>query len=133
MSESQRGGSTAVDARPIGLAAISVAEKQHANYFARLMPAERCNLGEKTIDLHRWLNRRRRIRGGAMKKAKAKKAGSPGKAAAKKASPSGTKGCCTIIFEDKKAEQVEGVTQAACTRLARASGGVGQWNKGACA
>ena len=70
-----------------------------------------------------------------MKKAKAKKAGSSssGKGATKKASQPNTKGCCTIIYENKKAEQVEGVTKADCTRLGRARGGVGQWNKGACA
>jgi hypothetical protein len=69
-----------------------------------------------------------------MKKAKAKKASpSPGKGATKKAIPQDTKGCCTITYDSKKDEQVEGVTTAECTRLARARGGVGQWNKGACA
>jgi hypothetical protein len=70
-----------------------------------------------------------------MKKAKAKKAvASPsGKGATKKASPADTKGCCTIIYDNKRAEQVPGVTKAECTRLGRARGGVGQWNKGACA
>jgi hypothetical protein len=63
---------------------------------------------------------------GVMKKAKAKKG------ATKKASSS-DKGCCTITFDDKKDQQVPGVTKAECTRLARARGGVGQWNKGACA
>lgn len=67
------------------------------------------------------------------KKAKAKKAASPGKGATKKAIPPNTTGCCTIIYDDRRAEQVEGVTIAECTRLGRARGGVGQWNKGACA
>lgn len=67
------------------------------------------------------------------KKAKAKKAQGK-KAAAKKASPPGTKGCCTIIFDDgRKPEQVEGVSKADCTRIARSRDGVGQWNKGSCA
>jgi hypothetical protein len=85
--------------------------------------------------------------GGVMKKAKAKKAkakkttakkakkagpSSPARTAAK-ASPSGALGCCTITYDDKKDEQVAGVTKARCTTLARARGGVGQWNKGACA
>ena len=70
-----------------------------------------------------------------MSKAKAKKAGSSSseKGATKKPSPPNTKGCCTITYENKKDEQLEGVTRAECARLARARGGVGQWNKGACA
>jgi hypothetical protein len=69
------------------------------------------------------------------KKAKAGKAGSSKKkAAAKKASPPGTKGCCTIIFDDgRKPEEVEGVSKTDCTRIARSRDGVGQWNKGSCA
>jgi hypothetical protein len=84
---------------------------------------------------------------GLMKKAKAKatkakakktKAGKAGpskkKAAVKKASPPGTKGCCTIIFDDgRKPEEVEGVSKTDCTRIARSRDGVGQWNKGSCA
>jgi hypothetical protein len=69
----------------------------------------------------------------AAKKAAAKKAGASGTGAAKKPIPANTKGCCTIVYENKRAEQVPGVTKAECTRLARANGGVGQWNRGACA
>jgi hypothetical protein len=70
-----------------------------------------------------------------MKKAKAKKAKAKKATtgAAKKPIPANTKGCCTIVYENKRAEQIPGVTKAECTRLARANGGVGQWNKGACA
>jgi hypothetical protein len=63
-----------------------------------------------------------------MGKATAKKQGT-----AKKAGTSNTKGCCTIAYDDKRDEQIAGVTKDECTRLARARGGVGQWNKGACA
>ncbi len=70
-----------------------------------------------------------------MKKAKAKSGGSSSSrgGAAKKPIPPNTRGCCTIAYDDKKDEQVEGVTRAECTRIGRARGGVGQWNKGACA
>lgn len=82
----------------------------------------------------------------AAKKAAAKKAGAKGaakkavpKGAAKKAAkPAGKKttgglGCCTIIYDDKPSEQVEGVSSADCVRIGRARGGVGQWNPGSCA
>lgn len=70
-----------------------------------------------------------------MKKASAKGASSSssGKGATKKRVPPNTKGCCTIEYDNKPDEQVEGVTRAECTRIARARGGTGQWNKGACA
>jgi hypothetical protein len=55
------------------------------------------------------------------------------KAKAKNAISSDTKGCCTITFDDKKDEQIEGITKAECVKRARARGGVGQWNKGKCA
>ncbi|MCC8938017.1 hypothetical protein [Bradyrhizobium ivorense] len=82
-----------------------------------------------------------------MKKAKAKKAKAPkaktkktrkgkkakARAMAKKASVAGG-GCCTIVFDDgREDEQVEGISKAECTREGRRRGGVGQWNKGACA
>jgi hypothetical protein len=86
--------------------------------------------------------------GGVMKKAKAKKAKKVKKAkvatkkavakkvvkrAVKKATAAIAAGCCTIIYDDKPSDQVEGVTSDACTRLGRARGGVGQWNPGSCA
>jgi hypothetical protein len=81
------------------------------------------------FDLQRWLEQTRPDMGGVMKKAKAKKA----KAKKAGSSSSGAKGCCTITYENKKDEQVAGITKAECTRVARSRGGVGQWNKGACA
>ena len=60
------------------------------------------------------------------KKAKAKKA-------VKKAVSSGSKGCCTITFDDRDDEQVPNVTRSECTTIGRARGGVGQWNPGSCA
>ena len=69
-----------------------------------------------------------------MKKAKASKAKKNAKAKkAKKAKNAADTGCCTITFEDKDDEQVPNVTKARCTTIARQRGGVGQWNKGACA
>ena len=65
--------------------------------------------------------------------AKAKKAAAKkGAKRAAKTSPNSL-GCCTIIYDNKPSEEVEGVTRDACTRLGRARGGVGQWNKGSCA
>jgi hypothetical protein len=72
--------------------------------------------------------------GGVMRKAKAKKAtGAAKKGAVKKAPAANAAGCCTIIYDDKPSDQVEGVTRVECTRLGRARGGVGQWNPGSCA
>jgi len=76
--------------------------------------------------------------GAVMKKAKAKKAKGAMKKGAtkkpvKKAAAANALGCCTIIYDDKASDQVEGVTRDKCIRLGRARGGVGQWNPGSCA
>jgi hypothetical protein len=55
------------------------------------------------------------------------------KRATKKAGLSALTGCCTIVYDDKPDEQIEGISKAECTRRARARGGTGQWYKGACA
>jgi len=67
-----------------------------------------------------------------MAKGKKSASGASPKGAEKK-SAGGVKGCCTISFDDKKEEEVEGLTEAECKREARRRGGTGQWNKGACA
>jgi hypothetical protein len=91
------------------------------NYFARLVPAKRSDLSGKSIRCVALIQSNAGG-AGAMKKATAKKAGSSSsaKGAAKKASQPSTKGCCTI-YDNKKDEQVEGVTKAECTRLAKSS------------
>jgi hypothetical protein len=71
-------------------------------------PASICSVGSIGPGRH----------GGVMKKAKAKKA----KSVTKKASPSDTLGCCTITYENKKDEQVAGVTKTECTRLEELGG-----------
>ena len=53
--------------------------------------------------------------------------------AAKKAAAASALGCCTIVFNNRPSESVPHVSRSDCTRLARASGGVGQWNPGECA
>jgi hypothetical protein len=72
------------------------------------------------------------------KTAKAKKAKKARKAVAKargvaKVAAAAALGCCTIVYDNRPSESVPHVSRADCTRLARASGGVGQWNPGECA
>jgi len=73
----------------------------------------------------------------ATKSKKAKKAkkafGTKGRKAAKMAVAASSLGCCTIVYDNRPSESVPGVNRADCTRLARARGGVGQWNPGECA
>jgi len=70
----------------------------------------------------------------AVKKAKKQAAKKTKKATkAKKNVATSAVGCCTIIYDDKAAEQVEGVTRDQCVRIGRSRGGTGQWNPGSCA
>lgn len=67
----------------------------------------------------------------AKKKKKAKKAKKA--TTAKRSLVTSALGCCTIIYDDKESEQVEGVTLDQCVRIGRSRGGTGKWNPGACA
>jgi len=52
---------------------------------------------------------------------------------AKKSLATSALGCCTIIYDDRASEQVEGVSRDQCVRIGRSRGGTGQWNPGVCA
>jgi hypothetical protein len=74
-----------------------------------------------------------------IKKAKKRAVKKAKKQAAKKATTGKSNfaaaglGCCTIIYDDRASEQVEGVSRDQCVRIGRSRGGTGQWNPGSCA